>query len=193
MASPKDKTLRTAQLAKAQPGERGVRHEDVFCGLRSGSVFEGTQLDYVGHLEARIILKHFDKERQCLAGYFEIKRHRKDRPILTTFFDGEVIGDRHKFETGRWGSTVSQDKKGWEMFAEFEEHRELLARPEKTFNPFQRENVFMRWKEHYTAPDCHLKVPGVSIDGFYYLVYDLSARKITGMYNSPQTTRMQRP
>ena len=43
-----------------------------------------------------------DIENAYMCGYLKIKGLTDEYPTLTTFFDGEIIGDKHRFLTRKW-------------------------------------------------------------------------------------------
>lgn len=71
----------------------------------------------------------------------------KEFPMLTTFFEGEIIGEKHSFLTRKWDASEEVDRKHWSRFPAFQKFT-------KNFNSehFQCEDlqkmdyVFMRWK-----------------------------------------------
>lgn len=54
-----------------------------------------------------------DEENEYLCGYLMIKGLTDDYPHLTTFFHGEIIGQKHPFLTRKWDADEEIDKKHW--------------------------------------------------------------------------------
>ena len=54
-----------------------------------------------------------DLEASHLCGYLNIRGLTEDWPELTTFFDAEIIGDRHSFVTNKWGAKEANDMTHW--------------------------------------------------------------------------------
>ena len=50
-------------------------------------------------------------------------------------------------------------------------------------NAAQRENIFMRWKEHFLVPDHRVKtINGASFEGFYYTCFNQKKGEVKGIY-----------
>ncbi|KAK7752815.1 hypothetical protein SLS62_005157 [Diatrype stigma] len=50
-------------------------------------------------------------------------------------------------------------------------------------NMVQRENIFMRWKEHFLVPDHRVRtINGASFEGFYYICFNQKKGKVDGIY-----------
>ncbi|EMR67406.1 putative vacuolar import and degradation protein [Eutypa lata UCREL1] len=50
-------------------------------------------------------------------------------------------------------------------------------------NAAQRENIFMRWKEHFLVPDHRVRtINGASFEGFYYICFNQKKGKVDGIY-----------
>ena len=109
-----------------------------------------------------------------------------------TFFDGEIISEKHPFLTRKWDADEDVDKKHWVGFSlsphlhsnksykncvvsdwpdvDFQSKFLAFYQYAKTFNSdtFDYEElnrtdyVFMRWKEHFLVPDHTIKVWVVS-------------------------------
>ena len=48
-----------------------------------------------------------------LCGYLKIKGLTEEYPTLTTFFDGEIISEKHPFLTRKWDADEEVDRKHW--------------------------------------------------------------------------------
>lgn len=106
---------------------------------------------------------------------------------MTTYFEGEIIGNKHTFKTSHpeWGSTEKVDMQHWARFPAFAP----LAKQAKTHSAFtfknfaQRDHLFMRWKEYFLVPDHKVKtITGASFEGFYYIAFDQCSGGVTGIY-----------
>ena len=50
-------------------------------------------------------------------------------------------------------------------------------------NVSQRENIFMRWKEHFLVPDHRVRtITGASFEGFYYICFNQIKAEVSGIY-----------
>ena len=54
-----------------------------------------------------------DEENAYLCGYLKIKNLTDEYPEMVTFFDGEIISDKHPFLTRKWDADEDVDKKHW--------------------------------------------------------------------------------
>ena len=52
-------------------------------------------------------------ETSYLCGYLKIKGLTEEYPTLTTFFDGEIISEKHPFLTRKWDADEEVDRKHW--------------------------------------------------------------------------------
>ena len=59
------------------------------------------------------LLQHVDEENAYLCGYLKIKNLTDEYPEMVTFFDGEIITDKHPFLTRKWDADEDVDKKHW--------------------------------------------------------------------------------
>lgn len=57
--------------------------------------------------------QHVDEENSYLCGYLEISHLTPEYPILTTFFEGEIISKKYPFLTRKWEADEDVDKKHW--------------------------------------------------------------------------------
>ena len=100
--------------------------------LYSGSRFVGHQKSKGNQYDVEVILQvccfHFNLpshstlilcfqyvniEECYLCGYLKIKGLTEEYPTLTTFFDGEIISEKHPFLTRKWEADEDVDKKHW--------------------------------------------------------------------------------
>jgi len=109
-----------------------------------------------------------------------------DHPTLTTYFEGEIIGNKHTFKTGHveWGSSEKVDMQHWARFPAWRPLAKQAKSSSFSFKNFaQRENLFMRWKEYFLVPDHKVKtITGASFEGFYYICFNQCSGSVSGIY-----------
>lgn len=118
-----------------------------------------------------IFLQHVDEENSYLCGYLKITGLTLEYPMLTTFFDGEIISKKYPFLTRKWDAEEDVDRKHWVRwiylqavlylfvfrFVSQSKFAAFQNEYEKTFNTdnfdydslANSDYVFMRWKEHF--------------------------------------------
>ena len=62
------------------------------------------------------LFQYVDLENAYLCGYLKIKGLTDEYPTLTTFFDGEIISEKHPFLTRKWDADEDVDRKHWVGF-----------------------------------------------------------------------------
>ncbi|KAI5780555.1 vacuolar import and degradation protein-domain-containing protein [Geopyxis carbonaria] len=161
--------------------------------LRPGSKFVGKQTSERNTYEVAVELKHVDMADSFLCGYLRIKGLTEDHPTLTTYFEGEMIGDKHSFHTCRpeWGSCEKNDMGHWSQFASF---REMKQFSEFNYANFaQNEHIYMRWKEYFLVPDHRVKqISGASFEGFYYICFNQVTGAVSGVYFHAKSEKFQK-
>lgn len=65
------------------------------------------------------LLQHVDEENSYLCGYLKITGLTFEYPMLTTFFDGEIISKKYPFLTRKWDADEDVDRKHWVCIANF--------------------------------------------------------------------------
>jgi len=109
---------------------------------------------------------------------------------LTTYFEGEIIGNKHTFKTAHpeWGSSEKVDMQHWARFPAWRPLAQQAQSPCFTFKNYaQHDHLFMRWKEYFLVPDHKVKtITGASFEGFYYICFNQSAGSVTGIYFTPR-------
>lgn len=90
-----------------------------------------------------------------------------DWPELTTYFDAQIIGMRHGFDTQNWGATHQEDMVHWARFPAFRAVQKELIEPRLLLPAnTSRPAVFMRWKERFLVPDHRVQdISGASFAG----------------------------
>lgn len=154
--------------------------------LRPGSRFTGTQRSDRQIYNVDVDIQHVSIPQSFLCGYLRIQGLTEDHPSLTTYFEGELIGTNHTFITKHpdWGATEKIDQSHWERFTAFKPLKHEAKKNNFTLKGWwNRENIFMRWKEHFLVPDHRVRtITGASFEGFYYICYNQVEGKISGIY-----------
>ena len=117
----------------------------------------------------------------------------EDHPTLTTYFEGEIIGTKYHFITNHesWGANDKVDLNHWSKFNAFRPfHRAARKGPVLIRDIAQRENIFMRWKEHFLVPDHRVRtISGASFEGFYYICFNQVKGEVSGIYFHSKSER----
>lgn len=155
--------------------------------LYSGSKFHGSQKSKGSCYEVEVVLQHVDLENSYLCGYLKIKGLTEEYPMLTTFFDGEIISKRYPFLTRKWDADEEVDRKHWSRFLSFHQsYSKSFNQDEFDYDELsnsQNDYVYMRWKELFLVPDHTIKdICGASFAGFYYICFQKSTASIEGYY-----------
>ncbi|KAJ5793971.1 hypothetical protein N7457_000570 [Penicillium paradoxum] len=163
--------------------------------LRSGSKFAGTQQSDRQVYNVDVEIKHVDMAESYLCGYLRIQGLTEDHPTLTTFFEGEIIGTKHTFQTRNeeWGASEKTDLHHWSRFPAWRPLAKQAKRPDFTYRNFaQREHIFMRWKESFLVPDHRVRtISGASFEGFYYICFNQVEGTVSGVYFHAKSERFQ--
>jgi glucose-induced degradation protein 4 len=181
--------------------------------LRPGSHFAGTQQSdrQIYNVDVKILT--LSVPQSTVTGYLRIQGLTDEHQILTTFFTGEIIGgpnQKYTFQTKHpsWGATDKTDLQHW---ARFPAWRPLAKDAKRDINfayptPgsgansdgytasghgwWQRENIFMRWKEWFLVPDHRVtSIQGASFEGFYYICFNQVEKRISGIYFHARSER----
>ncbi|KAK9383280.1 vacuolar import and degradation protein-domain-containing protein [Kockiozyma suomiensis] len=163
--------------------------------LRSGSKFMGTQMSGRQTYEVQVELKHVDMKESFVCGYLHINGLTEDNPLLTTYFEGEMIGPKHSFFTRRrdWGASEKTDIIHWARFPSWRPIAKMAKRPDyRHVNFEQRDHIFMRWKECFLVPDHRVRdINGASFAGFYYICFNQITGAISGLYFHKDSEKYQ--
>ncbi|KAL1961957.1 hypothetical protein VTN77DRAFT_738 [Rasamsonia byssochlamydoides] len=163
--------------------------------LRSGSKFVGTQQSDRQVYNVDVEIKHVDMAESYLCGYLRIQGLTEDHPTLTTFFEGEIIGTKHTFQTRHeaWGATEKTDMHHWARFPAWRPLAKQAKKPDFTYRNFaQREHIFMRWKEYFLVPDHRVRtISGASFEGFYYICFNQVEGTVSGIYFHSKSEKYQ--
>ncbi|KAG8626087.1 hypothetical protein KVT40_006488 [Elsinoe batatas] len=163
--------------------------------LRPGSKFVGTQQSDRQVYNVQVEIKYVDMEESFLCGYLRIQGLTDDHPTLTTYFEGEIIGNKHTFKTAHpeWGSSEKVDMQHWNRFPAWRPLAKQAKSPTFTFKNYaQREHLFMRWKEYFLVPDHKVKtITGASFEGFYYICFNQCSGSVSGIYFHAKSEKFQ--
>lgn len=164
--------------------------------LRPGSKFHGTQQSERQVYDVQVEIKYVDLRESFLCGYLRIQGLTEDNPTLTTYFEGEIIGSRYDFVTKHkgWGATDKIDLSHWGKFSAFRQYSKQVRKGVAVSIPnlAQRENIFMRWKEHFLVPDHRVtSINGASFEGFYYICFNQKEGSVSGIYFHSKSEKFQ--
>ncbi|KXT06501.1 hypothetical protein AC578_6070 [Pseudocercospora eumusae] len=176
--------------------ERYIGPNSTTSYLRPGSKFRGTQQSDRQVYDVQVELKDVDMEESRLCGYLRIQGLTDDHPTLTTFFEGEIIGPRYLFRTSHptWGSSEKVDLQHWARFPAWRPlAKSATKNPLFTLkNPWEKEHLFMRWKEYFLVPDHRVRqISGASFEGFYYICFDQRSGGVSGIYFHSKSEKYQ--
>ncbi|KAB5535173.1 vacuolar import and degradation protein-domain-containing protein [Coniochaeta sp. 2T2.1] len=158
--------------------------------LRPGSRFHGTQQSERQRYDVQVEIKHVDLRESFLCGYLRIQGLTEDHPTLTTYFEGEIIGSKYGFATQHpsWGASDKTDLSHWAKFQAFRPFQKQMKKGAglnsvAIKDVANRENIFMRWKEHFLVPDHRVRtIHGASFEGFYYICFNQVRGEVSGIY-----------
>lgn len=109
-----------------------------------------------------------------------------DHPTLTTYFEGEIIGPKYGFTTQHpsWGATDKIDLSHWGKFPAFRPYQKQAKKNgSAAVDMTGRDNLFMRWKEHFLVPNHRVRtINGASFEGFYYICFNQVHGAVSGIY-----------
>jgi len=163
--------------------------------LRAGSKFVGTQQSDKQVYNVDVEIKHVDLAESSLCGYLRIQGLTEDHPTLTTFFEGEIIGNKYSFFTRHdaWGATEKTDMSHWARFPAWRPISKQVRKDDYTDrNSTQREHIFMRWKEYFLVPDHRVRtISGASFEGFYYICFNRVEGAVSGIYFHAKSEKYQ--
>ncbi|KAI1932320.1 hypothetical protein LOZ66_006898 [Ophidiomyces ophidiicola] len=163
--------------------------------LRAGSKFVGTQQSDRQVYNVDVEIKDVNMEESFLCGYLRIQGLTEDHPTLTTYFEGEIIGTKHTFQTQHhsWGATDKTDMHHWARFPAWRPIAKIAKKPDFTYKNFaQREHIFMRWKEYFLVPDHRVRtINGASFEGFYYICFNQVKGTVSGIYFHAKSEKYQ--
>jgi len=152
--------------------------------LYNGSRFFGHQKSKGNQYDVEVVLQHVDEENSYMCGYLKIKNLTDEYPEMVTFFDGEIISEKHPFLTRKWDADEDVDRRHWGKFMAFYQYSRTFNSDNFCYKELKETDyVFMRWKEHFLVPDHTIKdINGASFAGFYYICFQKSKSTVEGYY-----------
>ncbi|KAK8078939.1 Vacuolar import and degradation protein [Apiospora phragmitis] len=168
--------------------------------LRPGSKFHGTQQSERQIYDVQVEIKYVDLKESFMCGYLKIQGLTEDNPTLTTYFEGEIIGSKYNFITNHesWGATEKIDLNHWNKFTAFRPYAKHARKGPVHIKDLHiqdlhnKENIFMRWKEHFLVPDHRVRtINGASFEGFYYICFNQREGGISGIYFHSRSEKFQ--
>ncbi|KAK6858367.1 Glucose-induced degradation protein 4-like protein [Apiospora arundinis] len=163
--------------------------------LRPGSKFHGTQQSERQIYDVQVEIKNVNFEASSMCGYLKIQGLTEDNPTLTTYFEGEIIGSKYNFITNHhnWGASEKIDLNHWNKFTAFRPYAKSARKgPVHIPDLHNKENIFMRWKEHFLVPDHRVRtINGASFEGFYYICFNQKVGSISGIYFHSRSEKFQ--
>lgn len=182
--------------------------------LHNGSRFVGTQQSDRQVYNVSVDIKHVDMRESFVCGYLRIEglsaissghgRYLQletgltpDHPTLTTYFEGEIIGTKHTFQTrhSEWGVNEKVDMQHWNRFPAWRPLARQAKQPNFSFKNYaDREHLFMRWKEYFLVPNHRVtSISGASFEGFYYICFNQSSGSVSGIYFHSKSEKCASP
>lgn len=134
-----------------------------------------------------------DIGRSNFCGYLHIENLSNEFPVVSTFFEAEIIGKDHGFLTRKWGASANIDRQHWvspnrhanpqSRFPAFTPFEERFNEDGFAMDADNADFIFMRWKETFLIPDHRRSsIDGISFSGFYYICYQVSTGRLHGLY-----------
>ena len=178
----------------------------MYTGYQTGTDCSGNRQEYKVQVEFRDV----DLEASWGCGLLSIFQLTPAYPVLTTYFDAEIIGTTKGFNfstEGRWGTHSDTDYRHWSKFPHWREQLSANFSRDTNFSydwtatpqapspdptlrgPF----IYMRWKERFLVPtNAYRSLEGASYDGFYYICLDVGKGSMDGYYYHTSTSEYQR-
>ncbi|GAU98374.1 hypothetical protein RvY_09529 [Ramazzottius varieornatus] len=152
--------------------------------LFSGSKFAGHQKSRGNCYDVEVVLHNVDLSNSYLCGFLKIKGLTEEYPVMTTYFEGEIISQKFPFLTRKWDADEDVDKKHWSKFGSFGPYSRTFNTDTFDYKTVTESDfVYMRWKEHFLVPDHTVRdISGASFAGFYYICLQKSLGTIEGLY-----------
>ncbi|KAN0014812.1 hypothetical protein ACTFIU_001130 [Dictyostelium citrinum] len=157
------------------------------------SRFSGVQKSERTSYPVHVDIKNVDFKNSILSGYLTISGLTEKYPVLTTFFEAEIVGDKYSFLTRKWDADVEVDYRHWSRFPAFQkEYSYKFNRDDFKPDFSNSDHLFMRWKEYFLVPDHRVRtIEGASYEGFYYISYQRSTGSIKGYYYHVSSEQFQ--
>lgn len=152
------------------------KNSSILC---PSSRFTGNQKSKGKSYNVDVIFHHVDIERSYICGYLGISGLIDEYPILSTFFDAEIISKRYPFLTRKWEADEEVDRQHWGKFEAFAPYIDTFNNDSFDYDQLLTGNnadyVFMRWKEHFLVPDHTVR----DITGMCLVLYSM---KVTVLF-----------
>jgi hypothetical protein len=102
----------TAELEPKDAATRQNRKHETpnIRGLLPGARFLGVQQSGRATYDVEVVLQNVDLSKAFLCGYLKILGLTDEFPELTTYFEGEIVGERHSFITQKWDADETTDR-----------------------------------------------------------------------------------
>lgn len=153
--------------------------------LESGARYSGEQLTNGGSFRIEMIVDIVDTEQEFVCGTFEIHNISDRHELLTTYFEGEIVGNIYPF-TREACSVANPDIIHWRLFPEWK--REYM---DGAYSIADSDFLYIKIKELFLLPDpMRTAVPGASIDGHYYCCYYKALDCFAGHYYYKNTSNL---
>lgn len=167
--------------------------------LKPGAAFSGFQESGRHQYKVEVNIRSMDLHNSSISGLLTIHNLTETHPVLTTYFDGEIIGPKHSFVTRNqeWDSSVRNDIQHWARFSSWRDLDLDLLHDQKNTHWYQNhahssDHIYMRWKEKFLYPNNDVSnIKGASFAGFYYVCFNVKTGSITGLYFHKFTDRFQ--
>eukprot|EP00035_Acanthoeca_spectabilis_P020940 m.435411 g.435411 ORF g.435411 m.435411 type:complete len:246 (-) comp17845_c0_seq1:214-951(-) len=161
--------------------------------LYPGTKFTGYQTSGDKRYTVEVRIKEVDLSTSYLCGDLVIHGLTPQYPELRTYFDAEIIGDRHDFRTGKWNSSFEVDLAHWRRFEAFTKIEKDALSKDYVHDFAKSDTIFMRWKERFIVPVQKAdRLKGASFAGFYYICFNRRTGRIDGLYYHKQSEMYQR-
>jgi len=79
-------------------------------GLMAGAKFLGVQQSGRATYAVEVHIQNVDIKNEALSGYLKIAGLTDEFPELTTFFEGEIVGEKNSFLTQKWDADETTDR-----------------------------------------------------------------------------------
>lgn len=162
--------------------------------LYPGARYRGYQTSGDKKYEVEVRVKEVDFAQSYVCGDLLIRGLTDEYPELVTCFEGEMIGDRYSFETGKWKASRNIDMQHWRRFRAFDGLECKAMKNEYVHDRTHADHIFMRWKEQFVVPDPRVSQlkGGASFAGFYYICFRRTTGRIEGLYYHAMSEMYQR-
>jgi len=108
----RDEKADAGGAARRNHGGREERKEAAATirGLMAGANWRGVQQSGRANYEVEVQIQSVDIDNAFVCGYLKISGLTDEFPELTTYFEGEILGDRHTFLTQKWDADETTDR-----------------------------------------------------------------------------------